>query len=119
MFLKGAASPFNAKAVRASAGSLFRLPFLTGLDADLAKAAFRQRRLRLYAADPRGTVPLNRADLRAPAALLIGSEAHGLSGLLADGCQRLRIPTRGVESLNAALAAGVLLYEASRQRTRA
>jgi RNA methyltransferase, TrmH family len=119
LFLKGAVSPFNAKAVRASAGSLFRLPFLTGLDADLAKAAFRQRRLRLYAADAHGTVPLNHADLRVPAALLIGSEAHGLSSLLDNGCQRLRIPTRGVESLNAALAAGVLLYEASRQRTRA
>jgi len=118
VFLKGAVSPFNPKAVRASAGSLFRVPFLWGLDAELAKAAFRQRGLKVYASDPRGEVPLARADLKSPAALVVGSEAHGVGEVLGRDSSRLRIPTQGVESLNAAAAAAVVLYEASRQRTR-
>ena len=118
VFLKGTVSPYNAKTVRASAWSLFRLPFLTGLDAELAKAAFRQRKLRLFAADPRGDAPIAQADLRSAAALIIGSEAHGVSDNLRQGSFALRIPTRGVESLNAATAAAVILYEASRQRSK-
>ncbi|HYM13436.1 MAG TPA: RNA methyltransferase [Bryobacterales bacterium] len=118
LFLKGSVSPCNAKTVRASAGSLFRLPFVSGLDADLAKAAFRQRRLRLYATVPRDGLPVPQADLRAPAALVIGSEGHGVSEAFREDAQPLSIPTRGVESLNAALAAAVVLYEAARQRTK-
>jgi TrmH family RNA methyltransferase len=117
LFLKGSVSPFHSKSIRASAGSLFRLPFLAGLDAELAHAAIRQRKLRVYAADPRGVVPLARADLRA-AALVIGSEAHGVGETFRRGAQTLRITTRGVESLNAAAAAAVILYEASRQRSK-
>ena len=116
LFLKGAVSPFNTKTVRASAGSLFRLPFLAGLDPALVLASLRQRRLQLYAADPRGALTLDRADLRAPAAVVIGSEAHGVSGVFRQDSRSLRVHTRGVESLNAALAAGVILYEAARQR---
>src|SRR5579862_9194042 len=54
MFLKGTASPFNSKTLRASAGSLFRIPFLHGLDASLARAALQQNRVTLYAAVPAG-----------------------------------------------------------------
>jgi len=119
VFLKGAVSPFHPKTVRASAGSLFRLPFLTAVDTDLALAALRQRKVRLYAADPRGDRPLGGADLASPAALILGSESRGVTAALARTATRLRIPTRGVESLNAAVAAGVLLYEAARQRGKA
>ena len=119
LFLKGAVSPYHPKTVRASAGSLFRLPFLAGLDAELVQAALRQRSVCLYATDPRGDVPLARADLQAPAALVIGSESQGVRGSLIHGSVKLRIPTRAVESLNAAVAAGVVLYEASRQRSSA
>jgi TrmH family RNA methyltransferase len=118
LFLKGSVSPYNAKTVRASAGSLFRLPFVWGLDAELAKAAFRQRRLRLYATVPRDGQPLPRADLRPSTALVIGSEGHGVSDSFREDAQPLSIPTRSVESLNAALAAAVVLYEASRQRNK-
>ncbi|MEI9975887.1 MAG: RNA methyltransferase [Ignavibacteriota bacterium] len=52
IFLKGTASPFNPKTLRASAGSLFRVPFLHGLDLDLARAALQDRSLALYAAAP-------------------------------------------------------------------
>lgn len=119
LFLKGTVSPYHPKTIRAAAGSLFRLPFLAGLDAEAVQAALRQRRVCLYATDPRGDVPLARADLRGPAALVIGSEAQGVRGSLVNGSVKLRIPTRAVESLNAAVAAGVVLYEAARQRTQA
>jgi len=118
LFLKGTVSPHHPKTIRAAAGSTFRLPILAGLDAELVQAALRQRKVRLYSTDPRGDTPLSRADLRSAAALVIGSEAHGVRQSLSQGSVHLRIPTRGVESLNAAVAAGVVLYEAARQRTR-
>ena len=117
VFLKGSVSPFHPKTLRASAGSLFRLPFV--LSADVA-AALRQHGLDLFA-----TVPSNQAgklqdtDLTRPCALLIGSEARGVSPELRTAARELSIPTVGVESLNAAMAAGILLYEASRQRSLA
>ena len=119
LFLKGTVSPYHPKTIRASAGSLFRLPFLAGLDAEQVQATLRQRKVCLYATDPRGDLPLARADLRGPAALVIGSESQGVRGSLVHGSVKLRIPTRAVESLNAAVAAGVLLYEAARQRSSA
>ncbi|MFN7920301.1 MAG: RNA methyltransferase [Bryobacteraceae bacterium] len=117
MFLKGTVNPANPKALRASAGSLFRLPHMAGLDHDLVRAALEQNRLDVYAADPRGKHALGECDLKRSFALLIGSEAHGVSAKLSSEALTLRIPTVGVESLNAAMAAGVVLYEASRQRT--
>jgi TrmH family RNA methyltransferase len=119
LFLKGSVSPYHPRTIRGAAGSLFRIPFLAGPDPDLVLAALKQRKVRVFAADPRGDVVLARADLRGPAALVIGSEARGVRESLAHGSIKLRIPTRGVESLNAAVAAGVLLYEAARQRSRA
>jgi TrmH family RNA methyltransferase len=121
LFLKGTASPFNTKTLRASAGSLFRLPFLHGVDASLARAALQQNKVALYAAVPAGGSPPPRAladvDLRAKCGLIIGNEARGVSSALRSAAQDLSIPTVGVESLNAAVAAGIILYEARRQRT--
>ena len=116
LFLKGSASPYNPKTLRASAGSLFRVPFVHGIDGDLARAALDQRRLDLYSAMPRGAKSLNDVDLTRRCALLIGSEGRGVSERIRAGSFDLRIPTSGVESLNAAMAAGILLYEAQRQR---
>jgi TrmH family RNA methyltransferase len=117
IFLKGSASPHNPKALRASAGSLFRLPYLAGLDPALARAAIEQRRASLYVATPHGKLNLTEPDLTRGFAIIIGSEGHGVSQRLSAGALELRIPTVGVESLNAAVAAGIILYEASRQRT--
>ncbi len=114
--LKGTVSLYNPKAVRASAGSLFRLPLVTGLEQAGALAAFRQRGLDLYAATPAGERVLGEADLRRDCALIIGSEGRGVSRGLRAAALDLRIPTSGVESLNAAMACAVLLYEARRQR---
>jgi len=116
VFLKGTVSPFNPKALRASAGSIFRVPLISGLDQDLARAAFEQKRLDIYAAAPDGGRTVDEVDLRRRFALIIGSEARGVSPRLRGAAFDLRIPTLGVESLNAAVAAGILLYEARRQR---
>jgi TrmH family RNA methyltransferase len=117
MFLKGTVSPYNAKAVRASAGSVFRVPLVAGLDGMLARAALEQHRLDVYAAAPCGPKDLGQADLARKCAFIIGSEGRGVSERLRGAAIELRIPTSGVESLNAAMAAGILLYEARRQRT--
>jgi TrmH family RNA methyltransferase len=120
LFLKGTVSPYNSKTLRASAGSLFRLPYLYGLDASLARAATRQHRVELYAGVPARpgahARTLAEVDLTGPCGLIIGSEAHGVGGELRSAAGDLSIPTVGVESLNAAVAAGILLYEARRQR---
>jgi TrmH family RNA methyltransferase len=117
-FLKGTVSPLHPKTLRASAGSLFRLPFVHGLDAALVCAAMKQHRIDLYASMPAysQTMRISEADLTRPFALIIGSEARGVSLPLRAAALDLTIPTVRVESLNAAVAAGIMLYEAQRQR---
>lgn len=122
VFIKGSVSPFNPKALRASAGSLFRVPYLYGVEPALARAALRQNKTTLYAAVPaRAAAParsLAEIDFTAPCGLAIGSEARGVGGELRGAALDVCIPTVGVESLNAAVAAGILLYEARRQRAQ-
>lgn len=113
IFLKGSVNPYNPKCIRASAGSIFRVPAVSGVDpADLGG-------LTLYAAMPRARKFIDDADFSQPCAIVIGSEGRGIGTELAERAIGLRIPTRHVESLNAAVAAGVLLYEARRQRDSA
>jgi TrmH family RNA methyltransferase len=116
LFLRETVSPFHPKTLRASAGSLFRLPFLWGVGRDLARQEFRKREVQLVAASSEHGDSPDRVDWTLPTALVIGSEAHGVSETLQRGARAVRIPTQGVESLNASIAAAVLLYEASRQR---
>ncbi len=120
LFVKGSASPFNPKALRGSAGSLFRLPFVHGVDASLARAALCQHKLEVWAGVPRrtGAKRLEEADLTRKCAFIIGSEGRGVSDELRGTAMDLYIPTVAVESLNAAMAAGIMLYEARRQRSR-
>ncbi len=121
IFVKGTASPYNSKTLRASAGSIFRVPLLYGLDAEVAREALRENRVEVFAGVPvRPGEPghqLTGADLTGPTALIVGNEARGVSDALRVGARPVSIPTEGVESLNAAVAAGILLYEARRQRT--
>jgi len=116
IFLKGSVSPWNPKTLRASAGSLFRLPVMNALDPEVALAAFAQRRVKLFAALPHGGLPAHEQDLMRPCGIVIGSEGRGVSAAMAAACEPIRIATAGVESLNASVAAAVLLYEASSQR---
>jgi TrmH family RNA methyltransferase len=107
VFLPGTVSPHNPKTLRASAGSLFRLPYiLSALPAQI----------QWYAAEARARRPLTDVDWTVGCGLIVGNEAHGLSASSKAIASAIAIPTTGVESLNAAVAASVLLYEARRQR---
>jgi TrmH family RNA methyltransferase len=119
LFLRETVSPFNPKTLRASAGSLFRLPYLAGLERDVARREFRQRNIQIVAASSAGGNAPDQVDWTVPTALVIGSEARGVSSAFQRDAKTVRIPTQGVESLNAAVAAAILLYEAARQRTAA
>jgi TrmH family RNA methyltransferase len=117
----GTVSEWNQKALRASAGSVFRVPVVAATPADIL--ALKSRGLCLFAAvagNPQGpdALPVAAADLAQPCALMIGNEGSGLTTeLLQIATARITIPTPGpVESLNAAVAGSLLLYEASRQR---
>jgi len=132
----GTADPLDPKALRASAGSALRLPILQGLSAPDLLAKLRTSRVKIYAAVPDATVPRHPSpnsgasmlkpweiDWKSPAALLIGNEGAGLpEDIVRAADARVSIPqvaattAVGVESLNAAMAATVLLYEAMRQR---
>ena len=118
IFLKGTTSPHNPKTLRASAGSLFRVPFVAGLDAHAARTALLKHRVAIYAAMPyTGSQKLAGAtDFVRTCAIIAGSEGRGVSKELHGIAEEVAIPTIGVESLNAAVAASVLLYEAHRQR---
>jgi TrmH family RNA methyltransferase len=106
VFLKGTVSPSNPKCLRASAGSAFRLPVVSEIPPGLE----------LYAADPRAKLSIADAGLAAACAIVIGGEGSGVRPELAARATGVKIPTVNVESLNAAVAAGILLYEARRQR---
>ena len=117
----GTVSPFNSKVIRASAGSIFRLPFV------LAKAAggtedilarLRNQSIRLVATSSHKGVAVHEARFTGPLAVFIGNEGAGLlRNLLAQVDELVAIPhSPHVESLNAGVAASILLYEAARQR---
>lgn len=113
VFLQGTVNPYNPKCLRGSAGSVFRVPLLAGMD---AREFLDRVSLPLYAAMPRARKLASEADLASPCAVVIGSEGRGVSLEIQARAEDVRIPTSGVESLNAAVAAGILLYEARRQR---
>jgi len=117
LFVKGAASPYHPKTLRASAGSLFRIPYVASVEPSIARAALEHHRLAVYAGLPRADVqPLDRADFRIPCALVIGNEGRGVGQEFRSGAISLTIPTVHVESLNASIAGAIFLYEAHRQR---
>ena len=113
------ANPFGWKALRGSMGSALRLPVAVNPAPDHAAADARRHGCRLVAMVPRGGQPHVESDLRGPVALLVGGEGAGIARSLVDTADvRVTIPMeRPVESLNAAVAAAVLIYEARRQRT--
>jgi RNA methyltransferase, TrmH family len=120
MFLKGTVSAFHPKTLRASAGSLFRVPYVAGLEPPLARASLQQHRVDIHAAMPfTGSERMaGDVDFSRRCAIIIGSEGRGVSRELQGIANDVAIPTVAVESLNAAVAASVLLYEARRQRVR-
>ena len=114
----GCCDPFNAKAVRASAGSLFPVPVVEVEDLAGAVRALREGGARAVATDPRAGRAVWEVDLRGPTVVVVGGEARGVSRAVRAECEvEAAVPLRsGVESLNAAVAAAVALFEARRQR---
>ena len=116
--LPGTVSAWNQKALRASAGSTFRLPVVEITASELE--VLKQHGVRLYAALANGDLSANEMSLRGPSAILVGNEGAGLPpDLIAFADSLVTIPCVGpVESLNAAVAGSILLYEASQARSR-
>ena len=112
------ADPWSWKALRASMGSAFRVPVLRSRAIGNLIQDWRAAGLRIVAATPRDGTPMHDVDFTPPTALLLGGEGAGLPDTsIAAADVRVSIPMRGgIESLNAAVAAAVLLYEAQRQR---
>lgn len=109
---------YNPKTVRATMGSLYRVPFLYSEDLRKTIEELKEHQIRVYAAHLKGEKSYDEFSYRGGSAFLIGNEGNGLreeTAALADNY--LKIPMAGkVESLNAAIAAAILTYEASRQR---
>ena len=124
---EGTVSAFNSKVVRASAGSVFRLPVIHGhgksATAKLEEVSERLRAkgARLIATSSHKGTPLDQANLKSPAAIFFGNEGSGLPReVMAKMDESIVIPhTAQVESLNAGVAASIVLYEAARQRKNA
>ncbi len=112
---------YNPKVIRSTMGSVFRVPFLYAEDFAGTLMLLKERGVRLYAAELSGERDYEAGDYRKASGFLIGNEGNGLtpeSAALAS--MRIRIPMEGkVESLNAAMAASVLMFEAARQRRAA
>ena len=108
----------NPKVIRSTMGSVYRMPFLYVEDVVSLKSELKQKGIRTFAAHLKGKNSYDKEDYKGGTAFLIGNEGNGLTEEAAEAADCLiRIPMCGkVESLNAAMAAGILMYEAARQR---
>lgn len=108
----------NPKVIRSTMGSIYRMPFLYVESVESLKVEFAKRGIRSYAAHLKGKNSYDLEDYKGGTAFFIGNEGNGLTDQASAAADCLiRIPMAGqVESLNAAMAAGILMYEAARQR---
>jgi TrmH family RNA methyltransferase len=116
--LSGAGDPYGPKSVRAAAGALFRTPVLFVKDADEAVSLLASAGKRVIVAEARGGISCYDADLARDIALVIGNEGRGPSKTFSENASlTVSVPMPGgTESLNAAVAAAVLMFESVRQR---
>jgi TrmH family RNA methyltransferase len=112
------ADPFSPKALRGAMGSAFRLPVWNGPTYEEAMSWCGEENIQTVCADVHGSASYDEVNWRRPSALIVGPESSGLSAEeIAAATAAVRIPMReSAESLNVAVATGVLLYEAARQR---
>ena len=117
--LPGTVSAWNPKAVRASAGSVFRVPLIAASERECLER-LREAGIKVLTTTARSAQPADLVKMADSIALLIGNEGNGISDDLASKVDAsVTIPCPGpVESLNAGVAASILLYEAARQRSR-
>jgi TrmH family RNA methyltransferase len=109
---------FNPNAIRASLGTIFTLP-VAEAESGETLAWLRERGFAIFAARVDGSVPYTEVDYRGPTAIILGSEAMGLSSVWSgDAVRAVRLPMLGAaDSLNVSVTAAVLFYEALRQRS--
>lgn len=109
---------YNPKVIRSTMGSIYRMPFVYTENLETAICKVKQQGITVYAADLDGANSYDLEDYQKGSAFLIGNEGNGLQKEIADMAERkIRIPMEGaVESLNAAVAAAILMFEVSRQR---
>jgi TrmH family RNA methyltransferase len=114
--LNGTASLYNSKTLRASAGSVFRLPHVWNVALEEASHSLKNAGVALIGTSPTASKPIDHWNWNQPTALMIGNEGSGLSPEELECCDDvLRIPHNPeVESLNSAIATAVILYEASK-----
>lgn len=111
---------YNPKTIRATMGSIYRVPFLYAEDLSQIIAELKKRKVHTYAAHLQGKEYYDVQELQEGCAFLIGNEGNGLKKETADLAERyIKIPMEGqLESLNAAVATAILMYEAAAQRRR-
>ena len=118
VFLKGTADPFSAKVVRSACGSLFRMPIYFAENSDELVEFLHERGKRIIATAMDADTAYYDADLEKNAAIIIGNEGNGIDpDLMKRADEKIMIPMAGnTESLNAAVAGGILMYERIRRR---
>jgi TrmH family RNA methyltransferase len=118
IFTEGSANPFSRASVRSTTGSILRIAVTTGCQLAAVAVALRERGVRVIGASAAGGSVCWEVDLSPPCAFLLGNEASGLSPSARELSDLLvRIPMYGgAHSFNVTVAAGILLYEAARQR---
>ena len=117
---KGTVDMYSPKVIRSTMGSVFRVPFVYVEDMSETIVFLKEKGISVYGAHLEGSVPYDEPDYEKPSAIVIGNEGNGLTDEGAVSCtQCVRIPMEGhVESLNAAMSAGIFMYEIRRQRNR-
>ncbi len=118
ILFKGTADPYSPKCVRSTMGSISGIPVFTGNSVEDTFKVLESGGVKIIAASTDGDMPYYREDFRGKTAIVIGSEAAGISPGVREYADRFaRIPMRGkAESLNAAVACGIILYKAVEQR---
>ncbi len=118
LLVKGCTDLFNPKTIRATMGAVFRLPYFHFTEEECLDF-LTAKSLRIVVADTTDSIVYSRFDFKKPLALIIGNEGLGPSEkFINEATEKVKIPmSRGVESLNASVAAGILIYEVLRQRT--
>ncbi len=115
---KGCVDPYNPKVLRSTMGSIFHIPLFKAGDLPEAIRLIRSKGIKVYASHLDSAVSIFDTGMTSGTAVIIGSEADGVSGeaaALADALVRIPMPGRA-ESLNASVAAGIIMFEAVRQR---
>ncbi len=117
---RGTVDVYNSKVLRATMGSIFYMPMIDGLEKEEIISFCREHCLRLITTTLRNGNPCHQADLSGEFMLVIGNEGKGISpGMESSANESIHIPMPGgAESLNAAVAASVMMYESNRQKTK-